>query len=63
MTISSPSARYVSRHIGPNETERAAMLKRVGYASLEELLDAAVPPGLSPKIFLNPRIRCRRKRR
>ncbi|PME08269.1 glycine dehydrogenase (aminomethyl-transferring) [Corynebacterium ulcerans] len=46
MTISSPSASYVSRHIGPNETERAAMLKRVGYASLEELLDAAVPSGI-----------------
>ncbi|APQ54531.1 Glycine cleavage system P protein [Corynebacterium pseudotuberculosis] len=54
MTISSPSARYVSRHIGPNETERAAMLKRIGYASLEELLDAAVPPGIKSQDLPEP---------
>ncbi len=34
---------FVCRHIGPNATETAAMLKAVGYASLAALTDAAVP--------------------
>src|SRR6476660_139305 len=34
---------FVSRHIGPDPTDRELMLKRVGYASVEELMDAAVP--------------------
>jgi glycine dehydrogenase len=34
---------FVRRHIGPNATETAAMLKAVGYDSVAALTDAAVP--------------------
>jgi glycine dehydrogenase len=35
--------KFVRRHIGPNATETAAMLKAVGYDSVAALTDAAVP--------------------
>jgi glycine dehydrogenase len=35
--------RFVRRHIGPRPEEAAAMLKLLGYASLEAMVDAAVP--------------------
>ncbi len=38
--------RFAERHIGPSETEIAAMLRRIGFESLEELMDAAVPGGI-----------------
>ncbi len=34
---------FVRRHIGPNATETAAMLKLLGFDSLDALTDAAVP--------------------
>ena len=34
---------FVRRHIGPNTTETAEMLKFLGHASLDKLTDAAVP--------------------
>ncbi len=34
---------FLERHIGPNDTEVAHMLKAVGYDSLETLTDAIVP--------------------
>jgi glycine dehydrogenase len=34
---------FIRRHIGPNATETAAMLKTVGYDSINALTDAAVP--------------------
>ena len=34
---------FAARHIGPRESDIAAMLEVVGYTSLEELVDAAVP--------------------
>ena len=34
---------FAVRHIGPGAAERAAMLAPVGFDSLEELMDAAVP--------------------
>ena len=34
------------RHIGPNATETAAMLKAVGYDSVDALTDAAVPKAI-----------------
>ena len=34
---------FVRRHIGPNAAETAAMLKSLGYDSLDSLTDAAVP--------------------
>ncbi len=37
---------FSSRHIGPDETERDAMLKAVGAASLDALMDEAIPAGI-----------------
>src|ERR1017187_3703185 len=34
---------FSSRHIGPDTTERDAMLKVVGAASLDVLIDEAIP--------------------
>src|SRR5690606_16637546 len=34
---------FASRHIGPDDAERERMLRTVGYASVAELVDAAVP--------------------
>ncbi len=41
-TLSHPD-RFIRRHIGPNAAETAAMLKVVGYDSVDALADAAVP--------------------
>jgi glycine dehydrogenase len=35
---------FQSRHIGPDEAERDAMLKVVGAASMDALVDEAIPP-------------------
>src|SRR5215471_14396663 len=35
--------RFVTRHIGPDTDEERAMLDELGVASLEELVDGAVP--------------------
>lgn len=37
---------FAQRHIGPDETQVAAMLDRLGFASLEALMDAAVPKSI-----------------
>jgi len=37
---------FVDRHIGPDETQQAAMLTTLGFGSLSELMDAAVPGGI-----------------
>ncbi|MFO1513306.1 MAG: aminomethyl-transferring glycine dehydrogenase [Verrucomicrobiota bacterium] len=37
---------FVRRHIGPNAAETAAMLKAVGYDSVDALADAAVPKSI-----------------
>ncbi len=34
---------FHTRHIGPDQTERDAMLKAVGAASMESLIDEAIP--------------------
>jgi glycine dehydrogenase len=34
------------RHVGPSEDDRARMLDGLGFASMDELLDATVPPGI-----------------
>ncbi|AGF72937.1 aminomethyl-transferring glycine dehydrogenase [Corynebacterium halotolerans] len=36
-------ASFPARHLGPDDEERAVMLERVGYSSLDALLDAALP--------------------
>jgi len=35
--------RFQSRHIGPDDTERDAMLKAIGVSSMEALINEAVP--------------------
>ena len=37
---------FVRRHIGPRPEEAAAMLKLIGYPSLEAMVDAAVPKSI-----------------
>ena len=41
-----PSVTYQERHIGPNTSETNAMLKAIGVASLDELIDRTVPKGI-----------------
>ncbi len=41
-----PSDTLLERHLGSNEAETAAMLAEVGHASLDALVDAAVPPAI-----------------
>lgn len=43
MSLSSASASYLSRHIGPDRTEQEVMLERIGFSSLQDLVAAAVP--------------------
>jgi len=38
---------FASRHIGPSPAEQEKMLGTLGYASLDELTTAALPPGLA----------------
>jgi glycine dehydrogenase len=41
-----PAEMFRDRHIGTDSAAQAAMLAAVGYASVEELVDAAVPPAI-----------------
>ena len=34
---------FANRHIGPDPDEQTQMLKAIGYASLDDLMDAAIP--------------------
>ena len=34
---------FAQRHIGPSEDDQARMLETIGYASLDELTEAALP--------------------
>ncbi|MFN5912346.1 MAG: aminomethyl-transferring glycine dehydrogenase [Bacteroidota bacterium] len=34
---------FSTRHIGPNEAEKTAMLKKIGVGSIEELIDKTIP--------------------
>ncbi|MGD7003189.1 aminomethyl-transferring glycine dehydrogenase [Corynebacterium halotolerans] len=36
-------ASYLARHLGPNASEQQVMLDKVGYSSMDELVDAALP--------------------
>src|SRR5260370_33464236 len=44
-----PTDLFVHRHIGPNEAEQREMLSLLGYSSMEELIDATVPPAIRLK--------------
>jgi glycine dehydrogenase len=37
---------FVDRHIGPDDAQQATMLGAIGFTSLSELMDAAVPGGI-----------------
>ena len=37
---------FISRHIGPSETDILAMLRTVGATSLDELVSRTIPPGI-----------------
>jgi glycine dehydrogenase len=39
-------ADFADRHIGTTEADRRKMLARLGYGSLDELIDAAIPGGI-----------------
>jgi len=45
--------RFVRRHIGPGSDEIPQMLRSLGFASLEELVDAAVPQNIRLRRPLN----------
>src|SRR5512141_2560861 len=38
-----PAESFIPRHIGPTEADTSAMLGTLGYASLDELIDATIP--------------------
>ena len=40
---------FASRHIGPAEAGEARMLEAVGYTSLDELTEAALPAGIADR--------------
>ncbi|MDI6105429.1 aminomethyl-transferring glycine dehydrogenase [Actinoplanes sp. NEAU-A12] len=37
---------FVARHIGPDPDEQTQMLKAIGYGSVDELMDAAIPSSI-----------------
>src|SRR4051812_24469703 len=39
-------ASFVSRHIGPRAQAQQAMLREIGFASMDALIDAVVPPAI-----------------
>ena len=41
-----PRTAFVDRHVGPSPDERARMLAAIGYSSVEELIDDAVPAAI-----------------
>src|SRR5687767_12135128 len=45
-TTITPADSFVPRHVGPSEAEVAEMLAVIGYASLDELIDATIPAGI-----------------
>ena len=44
--LTAASDRFVRRHIGPRPAEAAAMLKQLGYPSLDAMVEAAVPKAI-----------------
>ncbi|HET6802575.1 MAG TPA: hypothetical protein VFI50_08020, partial [Casimicrobiaceae bacterium] len=37
---------FIARHIGPRDEAEQAMLRELGFASRDALIDAIVPPGI-----------------
>src|SRR5689334_18345069 len=40
---------FASRHLGPSPQDQQRMLDTVGYRSIEDLMDAAIPPSIRSK--------------
>ena len=40
---------FIQRHIGPSKEEQKAMLKELGYNSLDDLIDKTVPKKILSK--------------
>ena len=53
LTASLTTAAFVDRHIGTRAAEAALMLERLGYTSLDELVDTAVPASIRQRTPLN----------
>jgi glycine dehydrogenase len=51
-TAANGTASFAARHIGPSEEDQRAMLATLGYASLDELLAAALPARARPPASL-----------
>ncbi|MEO8361461.1 MAG: aminomethyl-transferring glycine dehydrogenase [Vicinamibacteria bacterium] len=49
----SPVDTFSRRHVGPSESERAVMLKALGAASLDALIEETVPPAIHLRRSLN----------
>ncbi len=47
------SNEFISRHIGPNESDTKQMLKKIGTESLDELISNTVPPAIRMNHALN----------
>ena len=45
--------RFVNRHLGPSQKDLEEMLKAIGVASLEQLIDETVPSNIRYKNELN----------
>src|SRR5215218_9355735 len=45
-TTITPADSFVPRHVGPSEAEVAEMLALLGYATLDELIDATIPEAI-----------------
>src|SRR5688572_11081406 len=48
-SVLAPTDTFVRRHIGPRDDEMGEMLKLLGYDSLDQLSDAAVPAAIRLK--------------
>ena len=48
-----PAESFVPRHIGPTEADIAAMLETLGFASLDDLMDATIPEKIRYRRGLN----------
>src|SRR5579863_2512671 len=50
--VTDARAEFAARHIGPSEEDQRAMLATLGYASLDDLLTAALPAYAAPPASL-----------
>src|SRR3954464_3678233 len=48
-----PAESFVPRHVGPDEKDVAEMVKTLGHATLDELIEATVPPKIRWRDGLN----------